>query len=141
MTPETIAQAMTEITALFINVWGTRPCDYPNVAFKIKDVSEKEAWARFRLQHNEGGQRTLAGNDGKSRHGRKGNVIVEVHSPIGTGVKDAYALAESVKNAFEGKRTASGVWFRNVRINEVNDTTLLWYPIVVIADFDYEQYN
>ena len=84
------------------------------------------------------GQRTLAGQDGKSRHESLGNVVIETYTPAGKGLAAAYELADIVLDAFRGKRTPSDVWFRNVRMIEVGDVSKLWFQIDIIADFTYE---
>ena len=68
-----------------------------------------------------------------------GVVFVQVFAPMKTG---AYAkgelLGELLQNAFMATETPSGVWFRNPRINELeNDGT--WYRWNVIADFQFNQ--
>jgi len=114
--PTSTYEAYNSIFQLFRAVWGVQKVDLPDVKIDSKTLSNGEPWSRFRVNYFEDGQRTLAGNDGKSRFGRSGEVVIELFFPLGRGVKAAYDVADTVRNAYEGKRTAKGVWFRDCRV-------------------------
>ena len=148
MTAEKISTAAEEIEAKFRTVWAPRKCDYPNTAFDIKNVSKDESWARFRIQTNFGNNGSLANVLGKQRFVRDGNVIIQLFFPLNKGVINPYDITETVVKAYQGKRTDSDVWFRNVRYNEIDKDVALaygaantsnWYQINVLADFTFDQ--
>lgn len=137
-------QAADEILELFNAPWGAlgHVIEVPNMRFD--PPAETAIWARWTLIHADGGQNTLAGAEGRSRFGKSGAVMIEVFTPLGGGLKVAYDAAQVAVNAYEGKRTASDVWFRNVRI--VDDGRgrggdKAWWSTVVVADFTYDNIN
>lgn len=143
----TIVQAAREMEELFRNVWGGRPCDYPNLKNDNLPPADKSIeWARFSIQHDLFQQASLAAHDGKRRFNREGFVYIQLFFPLNTGVIGPYTTAESVVKAYEGKQTPSGVWFRNVRFNEINSqagllnetNSGLWFNLLVIAEFTFD---
>lgn len=69
-----------------------------------------------------------------------GALFVQIYAPM--KAPSSYAkgelLAALAQRMFMGATTASGVWFRNPRINELpNDGT--WYRWNVIADYQFSQ--
>lgn len=148
MTAVTMATAVAEMEAKFRAAWNNpapRLADYPNQDFTLPAFTV--VWARWRCQHAAGNQASLANVIGKRRWNRAGNVIVQVFTPLNASELSAYDTAEIVVGAYEGKTTPSGVWFRNVRIQEVNkdiDGGLTanvagWNQRNVYADFLYNQ--
>lgn len=145
MTAVTMATAVAEMEARFRNDWSPRLADYPNQDFNIPALSV--VWARWRCQHATGDQSSLATVNGKRRWNRGGNVIVQVFTPLNASELSAYDTAEIVVRAYEGKTTPSGVWFRNVRVQEANKdisggiaaNVSGWIQRNVIADFLYNQ--
>lgn len=149
MSAASIATAMREMQALFSAVWAPRDgalIDWPNSKFTIPG-DKSLVWARWRVQHELFGQNSLANVNGQRKFGREGTLYIQLFFPLNAGVIDAYNFAEDVVKAYEGKRTASDVWFRNVRINEAlrdsiaegSEPTDLWMQFLVIADFLYDQ--
>lgn len=96
-------------------------------------------WFRVTVRHTNGEQTTLQ-EPGSRRFSREGLVTVQIFVPAGArGLTLADRLGKMATDAFEG-RQADGVWFRNVRLNEVgNDEKGAWYQANVIAEFYYEQ--
>lgn len=139
MTAGAIIDAMNGVATLVASAWGAKPLAVPNMPFDDAALDAKSAsWARLTILHSSGEQTTLAGNVGNARFGRTGVIIVQCFSPLGIGLKRAYNEAETVLAAFEGKRTADDVWFRNCRIEEVGESGA-WYQINVVVEFTYEQ--
>jgi len=132
-----ISTAVAEMVDKFRVVWEPRPCHYPGYDFELP--SSETAWARITIQHFDGSQGSLANVVGKRRWMRGGNITVQVFAPLKSSEVSAYDLAEIVCGAYEGKRTPSGAWFRNVRINEVNPSNDNWKQLNVIIDFEYDQ--
>lgn len=138
-------QAADEMVDLFRVPWVAlgRVVQWPNQALDAKP-SETATWARWTLIHADGGQNTLAGAVGRSRFGKSGAVMVEIFTPLGTGTKVAYDAAQVALNAYEGKRTSSDVWFRNVRITNEGQGRggeSAWWSTTVVADFNYDNIN
>lgn len=141
--------ARDEIQAAFKTRWdldsaavngGTiPPVAYEGVPFIPPQAAP---WARIVLRHTGGRQASLAGDTAKIRTEKTGIVIVSVFAPIekGQGVKLARDLATVAKRAFEGKATASQVWFRNVVATEVGADGGTWFQINVTAIFEYDEF-
>lgn len=140
-----MATAVSEMEAKFRAAWSPRLADYPNQDFTLP--AHSVVWARWRCQHVNGNQSSLATVNGKRRWARTGNVIVQVFTPLNASELSAYDTGEVVVGAYEGKRTPSGVWFRNVRIIEINRdidggisaNVSSWIQRNVYADFLYDQ--
>jgi hypothetical protein len=95
-------------------------------------------WARITMNHNTGQQTTLGGV-GSRRFTHQGIIVVQVFSPVG-GFSIGENLAIIGKTAFQGQRTTSGVWFRNVRVQEIGfDGT--WNQTNVVAEFEYDDWG
>jgi hypothetical protein len=145
MTAVTMATAVAEMETRFRNAWDPRLADYPNQNFELP--AHSVVWARWRCQHSTGNQASLANVIGRRRWNRSGSIIVQVFTPLNASELSAYDTAEIVVGAYEGKTTPSGVWFRNVRVQEANRdingglqaNVSLWQQRNVIADFLYDQ--
>lgn len=138
MTALTIIEATKEICDKFVQVWPYT-CHYPNMDFKVP--AKSEIWARWQIQYNWGGQGSLANVEGNRRWMREGTVIIQVFTPLNIGQETRYNAVETIVNAYEGKRTPSDVWFRNVRFNEVIGGTEVsgWQQTNVYIDFLFDQ--
>ncbi|UIS73811.1 structural protein [Pseudoxanthomonas phage PW916] len=98
-----------------------------------------DIWLRVSLQHVTGRQSSLAGEDGVRRWNRTGFISVQCFAPLARGsVQAATKLACVVRDALQGKQTASCVWFRNPRINEVGEDKD-WFNVNATIDFDYDE--
>lgn len=147
--PSTIATVRDEILAAFKDAWEENTSSssvlvlYENVPGEPPDQADPitgkiPPYVRVSVRHLTGEQATLAGALGTRTFRRDGIVTVQVFTPTGDGFTEADILAPIAKNAFEGASTASGVWFRNVRYNEIG-TFGAWFQINVIADFIYDE--
>jgi len=147
MTFPTFVTASDEILGLFKTAWDANTAavagSVPAVRWPGVDSGDPPSpaapFARIAIHHGTGQQRTL-GQTGSRRFERQGTVVVQILTPIssGGGLRLAQQLAIIVRDAFEGKGTASGIWFRNVSTREVGpDGT--WNRINVTADFLYDE--
>lgn len=94
-------------------------------------------WARVSIAHASGGQDSLRGAAGRSRFERQGVLTVQCFAPVGESATRVYNMAQIAMNAFDGKATPGGVWFRNARPNEaINDG---WKQVNVLAEFLYDE--
>lgn len=144
-----ISDAVTEMCDKFRLAWVDDehdiplPADYPGTEFDVKELTNRNMWARWRCNHGFAGQGSLAGGNGARRWDRSGTITVQVFTPQNAGVTGAYQAAEKVVNAYQGQRTPGDAWFRDVRINEVSGeaNSGLWYQLNVLIDFEYEQFS
>jgi hypothetical protein len=97
-----------------------------------------EPWVRITVRHNTGRQGALGTTGGKRCFDREGVVFVEIFSPFGTGLSIGDDLYKVAADALEGRETTSGIWFRNVRLNEVGQDGA-WFKSNVLADFIYRE--
>lgn len=134
----TFQVAKDEILGLFKTAWDTTGYEaiYENVG--DDPPGSADPWARATLRHFAGGQASLANDNGRRRWEREGNIVIQIFVPAGDGLSEAYDLAKIVADAYEGAATASQVWFRNVRIQEVGPDKS-WFQVNVIADFTYDE--
>jgi hypothetical protein len=103
---------------------------------KQRDQSN-DPWAVFVVKHATGSQKTLGGV-GSRMFERTGIAIASIFTPTGNGLSDSYVLAKVVANAYEGKSSDNGVWFRNVRIQEI-DSEGQFRQLNVLTDFEYTE--
>lgn len=138
MTAPSVYAAVSEIVKLFTDHYGADNVDIPNKVFTLP--KDGTPWARIRVIHTEGGQGSLGGTDGAKLWDRGGVVQIELYSKAGAGMLTPYGDAEDVQMIYQGARTASGVWFRNVRIEEPEEQVWSpWFRIDVIGAFEYHQ--
>ncbi len=116
----------------------------PQVIWDAKEekgdkVRPDRPWARVSVQHNVSPQRTF-GEPGNRRFERLGIVIVQVFTPM--SIEQSVTLAEDLgiiaRDAFEGRTTPGGVWFRNARLQEVGPDDP-WWQLNVSAEFTYDE--
>jgi hypothetical protein len=137
------ADAVEEMLALFKAVadgqgWSV---EWPNTEFAKPALTA--TWARWSIQYVTGGQASF-GETGNAMFTNTGFVMVELKTPLGSGIRSAYLAAKRAKDAYEGKRTPSDVWFRDVRIVDQPDGrggADGWWTTVVLADFTYDNLN
>lgn len=140
-----------EIFALFNTAWNantTAIVGYvPEVRWQGKEVSTKppsgKFWARLSLQNLIEEQRTLSncvGEPGKKHYTSSGLVFIQMFAPKETlnAFYKCKQLAKVARNAFRGKTTPGKIWFRNVRINELNPEEL-FYRINVAAEYEFDE--
>lgn len=134
----TYLEARDDILGIFDVAWATTGFEaaYENIREDL--VLGVTPWARATLRHGAGRNSSLTGGIGNQRFERTGNLIVQVFVPTGEGLTEGLTLAKVVSDAFEGVSTTSGVWFRNVTINEIGPDGQ-WFQINVLIDFIYDE--
>lgn len=140
----TYAEARDEIHALFKVAWdaGVETAgqavlytDSKTVVPKTVDGdSNPDLWARITVQHSSGSNGAI----GNILFDRFGVVTVQVFTPLGTGLSIGDNVYKIVGDAYEGKTTPGGVWFRNVSVNEIGPEGE-WYQTNITADFEYNE--
>lgn len=96
---------------------------------------ETEPFIRVWIRHTSANQRTLGGEDNRLFE-RRGFIRIEVYSRITNGLQESYQLAKVAGDAYEGRSSDNGVWFRRVRISEMGKDGI-FNRIDVIVDFEY----
>jgi len=131
-------QARDEIFDVLIDAWT--PTTYPIHWEEVRNQRSKEEkpWAVVTLQHSSGFQSTLSGAVGSRTFARLGFITVQIFTPNGKGLQEAYDLAKVVSDAFEGTSTPGGVWFRNMRLNEVGRDGE-FFQLNVVIEFRYDE--
>lgn len=96
-------------------------------------------WVRVEMVHDTGAQGSLAGADGPRRWNRTGVIFAQCFGRLTAGSKDrAEELACAVRDAYQGRATESGVWFRNCGIREVGSDKF-WYQTNAFIPFEYDE--
>lgn len=134
------AAARDSILTLFHATWDAQTPPVPAVLHEDRKQDPPEdgsAWVEVAIRHFDGGQKTM-GQVGSRRFNSVGVVVVSVHTKLGGGLVESDTLVQVAKNAFEGKRTSDGVWFRNVRDQEVGSDGAS-YKVDVLADMEYDR--
>lgn len=133
-------QAIDEMLALLKTAWdATSYAD--NVVWPNKDgapPAQREPWIRPKVQHVDGGNGSISGANGVARYVRLGFITVQLFVPSGQGLSTEATLSKIIIDAYEGKKTASGVWFRNVRAREVGEDGE-FHQTNIIIDFEYDE--
>jgi hypothetical protein len=142
-------QAREEILTMFHTAWtaqagvlvGGNP---PKILWQGKEEITPPltdlGYARVTVLHNRSQQSSLAGEVGSIRWTRSGLVIIQCFGPINTGrgLDTSLALAKIAKDAFEGKSSPGGIWFRRCGINEIGPSNG-WFQVNASAEFTYDE--
>jgi hypothetical protein len=113
----------------------------PTNAQTNPEPTQDDTWLRASLRHGAQGQGSLAGENGVRRWDRTGFITVQCFAPLkaaGGGVQRATLLACVVRDALQGKKTASGVWFRRPSINEIGEDRD-WFNVNATINFEYDE--
>lgn len=100
----------------------------------------EDRWVRITIKHDDGGQASLAGADGKRRWRRTGHVYVQCFAPLAKGgLTVSSAMACAVRDAFQQSRsTPGGVWFRNANADDIG-ADRHWYNSNAETEFNYHE--
>lgn len=133
----TFAQASDQILARLKEAWDSTGYNlvYDNVREQKQALNVP--WAMALVRHGFSNQSSLGGV-GHRTFSRLGILVVTIHTPSSSGLSDAYILAKVVTDAFEGVSMPNGVWFRNVRINELGREDA-FYQTNVLINFEYTE--
>ena len=144
--PLSNTDAKKEILTLFLNAVaatsGGSPdisgidIDYPDL--KSLKPSTQDNWLRVNFQHVTGSQTTLRGVTGEGRFNRTGLVTVQIFKVFGKGLVLGNQIAKIIMDAYEGKATLNGAWFRNIRQNEIGVSDD-WFQINILIEFTYDE--
>lgn len=131
----TYKEAIDDIQTIMLNV----PLD-PEVNIYWENVrdqrrADQESWIQFVIRHASGRQASLGGV-GNRDFERLGTAVAAIFVPIGKGLSESYDLAKTVADAYEGVQSPNGVWFRNVRIQEIGRDGQ-FHQTQVLVEFAY----
>lgn len=144
-------QARDEINTLFLTAWnanaGAVVGYVPEIRWQgvqYRDLPDgSKFWVRVSKQTVFEEQTTLStceGKPGQKRYTASGLVFVQVFCPKSNtqAFTLGQTLAKIARNAFRGKTTPGKIWFRNVRINEL-DPEELYERFNVVTEFEYDE--
>jgi len=104
--------------------------------FDTNKGGNPRTWIYATVQHYTGRQTTIG--NGLRRFERTGAFRAEIYTARGTGLSLSDAACKVVADAFEGQKSPSGIWFRNVRMDEIGPDGV-WFRVDVIAEFRYDE--
>jgi hypothetical protein len=140
-----ITTARDDILTLFSTAWNAGPPSQgiavlydDSIGIKPKSGQPLLPWVRAVVRHLSGGQASLSNFNGVSRYRRSGIFTVQVFTPYGGGLSLSDSLVSVIVNAFEGKASTNGVWFRQIRVNEIGQEGV-WYQTNVLINFEYDE--
>lgn len=138
----TSEQAIDECAALFRDKAAVL---HPSAEVRWTGVEEhappgaEVSWFRWTMQHGDSEQASLSCEHGERRWRREGIIIVQCFGAMDHGgLTLARRMAESVRDAYQGAATPSGVWFRRVTTQEIG-IDASWYQVNAIAQFTYDE--
>ncbi len=131
----TFKQATDEMLTMVKAAWDPTGHEMFYESVREQRETDDTPWASTVIRHASGRQLTF----GKpAQFERIGTIIVSVYAQVGKGLSDPYALAKILADAFEGQSSPSGVWFRNVRINEIGRDGQ-FTQVNMLTDFTYTE--
>ena len=131
----TYKQAVDDINKILLDV--TNPYGVKVHWENVRDQRDpsQEAWVQFVIRHASGRQTSLGGA-GSRNFEREGTAIAAIFTPVGKGLSESYDLAKTIADAYEGVTSPNGVWFRNVRIQEIGRDGE-FHQTQVLIEFEY----
>jgi len=131
----TYTAARDEILTLFKTAWDAQGTVPPVLYWdRATQPPTSGDWARITLRHTSGGNAAISNRF----FVREGLVTVQLFTNFGEGLSSADLMSKVVSDAFQGQQTAGGVWFRNVRVNEIGQDGE-WFQTNVLIDFEYNE--
>lgn len=140
-----------EINSLFYEKWKAETTSIVGYIPKVywQGVEERETpdsskfWARLSRQTVGEEQATLSnceGLPGQKKYEAYGLVFIQIFCPKSEtqAFNLGKLLAKVARNSFRGKRTPGGIWFRNVRINELEPEEL-YERFNVVTEYEYNE--
>lgn len=138
----TPADALTSITKMLQDGYhGT--LKLPNRKMSLPTDADT-VFAELEFQHDDTGQASLTGPEGKRRYESVGSVTIALFFPLGCGLLEPLILGEEVARIFRGKHSPDehDVWFRNVTILEQQTSRHAGkFQMNVSFTFEYDQFH
>ncbi|MBT9158782.1 MAG: hypothetical protein DDT26_00029 [Dehalococcoidia bacterium] len=97
-------------------------------------------WIHVEMKHADGVQASLVGPEGEGSRWRQfGTIAVQCFARAAVGgMRDAITVACVIRDAFRGKSTPGGVWFRGHTIREIGPHKS-WFQVNVSVLFEYDE--
>lgn len=141
--------ARDEIFALFVAEWNASAAAIvgyiPEIRYQgLESLSPDNSkfWARLSTQMVAEGQATLGAAEagGQKLYESNGLFFAQVFGPLNNSDtwEKLQLLAIVAKRSIRGKKTSSGVWFRNEKINEIGSDGR-FEQINAVAEFQYRE--
>lgn len=140
-----------EINALFFKAWKAETAAIvgyvPNIYWQGVQPREtppsNKFWARVSKQTVFEQQATLSTCEGKPyqrKYTADGLIFIQLFCPKSEtrAFEFGQQLAKIARNAFRGKVTDGRIWFRNVRINELEPEEL-YLRFNIVCEFQYDE--
>jgi hypothetical protein len=120
----TFAEAQNEVLDLFKAAWDTTTLEafYEDLPADRLETNESFVHVMFRIS---GGDLAAFGN-GTRIYERGGSLVCDLYTPVGKPLSDMLGLAKVIADAFEGKHTPGGVWFRSIDIQNYGKDGLFY---------------
>lgn len=136
----TYEEGRDAILGIFKTAWDTTGYSVVSWDGSVGEVpTGNDPWARALVRHVTGGAATIGQVGGRRRFRRSGLVTIQLFDRVGDGMTRLDQLAKLVSNAYEKPAAPGhGVWYRNVRVNEVGQSGD-WLQLNVIAEFTYDE--
>jgi len=141
-------QAINDIFGLFNTAWtagSTAIVGYvPEVRWPGVEVAtapdRSKFWARVSQKTINETQSTLRNGSSGQRYTNSGVCYVQIFCPVSVSgsISKGRKLAEVARDAFRGKHSVNGVWFRNAKIVEM-PTEQDWFAFTVQTDYIYDE--
>lgn len=140
-------QAGPEMNKMFEDVWKAQTpalVGYvPEIRWQgieyetVPDLTK--CYARSTIRHVPGGGHSLGGR-GNTRWNRYGIVLLQVFVPLSlfNHLTFARGLGMIARDAFEGRSSPGGIWFRKCRLSEIGPTDG-WFQVDVVNEFTYDE--
>jgi hypothetical protein len=144
----TYSTAIKSMFSLFFTAWqagATSIVGYiPNINWPgIEKPTKEDAskfWARVSQQTVDEGQTALAGAGSRRRYTAKGLIFIQLFCPKtdSRSIDLGRSLAVLARDSFRGKISTENVWFRNVRIQEL-DAEESYHRFNVVVEYEYDE--
>ena len=139
-------QATDEINTMLLDAWTESPetqlipIVWGDVVTTKKGTVDyfngTEPYLRADLLYETARKASLRGKGG-SRKEHRGTLVALLHVQGGKGYAHALPLISVAEDAFDGKASPSGVWFRNPQITNIGRQGT-WYVMSMTATFIYD---
>jgi len=144
----TYEQALADIFGLFNTAWVAKttaivgyvpPVRWPGIE-QPTTPDRSKFWARVSQKTSNESQTTLRNGDNGQRYTNRGTLYVQIFCPVSESgsISKGRKLAEVARDAFRGKHSLNGVWFRNAKIVEM-PTEQDWFAFTAQVDYIYDE--
>lgn len=129
-------ELLATVKAAYDSISGDKEIYWESVAGDR--ATDNRRFFQVFVRHRTGQNAGFPSASGSSKYRRDGDVTIQCFHTVGYGLSDSYVDAKVFADAFEGKSTSGGIWFRNVRINEVGRDGQ-FNQLNLIAEFVYDE--